>query len=360
MEVTTTVTTEVVAPVALYIMLDNSGSMDEDAGGAAAGQTRWEVAVESLTDFVNDPGSDGIDVALQYFQAQGVAGGGDECNGSDHSTPAVDIDRLPNAAGAFVQSLDNENPNGGTPTVGALTGAIDFCEGFQAQTPDERCIVVLVTDGQPNGCGLSSDCGGGGGGGGDCLDPLAQPMLSAIAAEGATAGIRTFTIGMAGVTVEGFALLDAIAVAGGSDCSPGAPGDEACDVSATGAAGFLEALSTIRETVTLTETITETVTETVTVNQVLPCEFAVPPPPAGETVSADLTIVTLAVNGGAEEDLTRADSAGACAGDGWYYTNPGDLTTVSACPATCDRITSATSAQVNVLLGCAPGEPRLD
>jgi Mg-chelatase subunit ChlD len=122
--------------------------------------------------------------------------------------------RLPDHAPALTSSLGDTGPAGNTPTIDALTGGTDYCAQFQAQHPDERCVVVLVTDGQPNGCGLSSNCGGGQGGGNDCVDPNSEAELTPIAAAGQTNGVLTFTIGMAGVTADGFALLDAIAIAG--------------------------------------------------------------------------------------------------------------------------------------------------
>jgi hypothetical protein len=75
--------------------------------------------------------------------------------------------------------------------------------------------------------------------------------------------------------LTGFALLDAIAIAGGSDCTPDVPGSEACDVSTAGTESFLAALDAIREGVVMTETITEVVTTNVTTT--IPCEWSIPP-----------------------------------------------------------------------------------
>ncbi|MBN2192109.1 MAG: VWA domain-containing protein [Polyangiaceae bacterium] len=346
-EVTTVIETEIPEPVALYLLLDNSGSMDDSAAGSR--QSKWDEAVEAVTSFVNDPASDGIDVAIQYFQAVNAGRRADLCDGEAHSNPAVPIGPLPDQAEAIVDSLAATGPDGNTPTVGALTGGTQFCTEFQAAHPDERCVVVLVTDGQPNGCGLDATCPDGNSR--DCVDPNAESVLVPIAAEGLEDGVVTFTIGMAGVTSEGFDLLDALAAAGGSDCSPDNAGGEACDVSTTGAQGFLQALNAIRDSIVLTDTITETVTTTLTTT--LPCEWAIPDPPGGETLDPNLINVNL-IDGETIliGSVSTVDDCGRASGPAWYYDDPDAPTTVAVCPDTCDLISTSETARVEVLFGC--------
>ncbi len=358
-ELTTTLETQVPAPVALYVVLDNSRSMQETGTTGTTG-TKWDEAVTALTRFVEDPASGGIDVAIQYFHPVGAAEEPDECDGVAHATPAVAMGRLPEQAPAIVESLQSTELAQSTPTVGALTGGTSYCASFQASHPDEKCVVVLVTDGQPNACGLSAICDvpreGEGGAPGwafgtTCVDPDAAGLLTPIAAGGLTSGVVTFTIGMAGVTAEGFQLLDQVAVAGGSDCTPELPGAEACDVTTSGAEGFLAALNAIRDSVTVVETIIETITTTQIVT--LPCEWAVPEPPAGETL--DPKLVNVNVIDVATSPMIYVPSAADCAlasGPAWYYDDPIAPTKILVCPATCDTLTAQTTARVEVLFGC--------
>jgi hypothetical protein len=51
-------------PVAMYIMLDRSGSM---LGETGAGPTKWDATVQALSEFVQADGSSGLWVGLQYF-----------------------------------------------------------------------------------------------------------------------------------------------------------------------------------------------------------------------------------------------------------------------------------------------------
>jgi hypothetical protein len=403
MEITTT--TEVVQPVAFYIVLDNSLSMEEplpgfenenggnvggrddddtpadtpmdpaptpqlqqvgatDAGAAEpapvdpapvddadAPTTRWELAVSSLQEFVSSPGSAGIDVAIQYFNPPGQQGGGgdDLCDGSFHGTPDVEMGPLPDNVGALVDSLEQASPNGYTPTVGALTGGIQYCQQFQIDHPEEKCLVVLVTDGLPRTCGLCEETGATI----DCYDPMSDDILLPIAAAGNAAGVRTFTVVMDGVPADGFVLMDAIAASGGTDCTPPDVGAEACNVSSTGSQGLVEALTSIRESVTVTETVVETTT--VIETKTLECQWIIPEPPDGDDLDPERVNVQLSldgVEGFIDSVPTEADCA-ANNGIGWYYDNAAAPTMIYACPESCAAIQTGVNPSVQILLGCA-------
>ncbi len=353
---------EELKPLALYVVLDNSQSMrdspSQQGGGGGGGtmtgaaDSKWNQAVEALTTFISDDASAGIGMAIQYFHPLGVGDDPDECDGSGHGTPAVPMDVLPNNADALVASLGQAAPTGYTPTVGALTGGVQYCDGYQQANPDTTCVVVLVTDGQPRGCGLCDA------GGGDCYDENSISMLSPLAAAGNDAGVKTFTVGMDGITAEGFELLDAIAAAGGTDCTPDVEGAETCDVSQTGAQGFADALSAIRDSVITIETIIET--EIVTETTTLACQWGIPEPPDGEQFRPELVNVTLATEGGEPTSIGGVVSETGCAdsgGFGWYYDNPSAPQQIIACPATCTEIETATDPVVQVLLGCQTVPP---
>jgi hypothetical protein len=371
-DVAITCTAAVPEPIALYIVLDNSGSMKDSH--------KWPNAVSAITTFVQGngstpgaawacvdadgksvtppldlapPGDGTISVGIQYFHPIGVGSNPNECDGSAHSTPAVDVAPIPANAPAIVGSLGSTGPNGNTPTVGALTGGVDYCSAYQPAHPGTKCVVVLVTDGQPNGCGLSSNCGTNQ----DCVDPASASTLTPIANNGFTqAGnsVMTFTIGMEGVSADGFTLLDAIAIAGGSDCTPGTPGNEACNVTTSGTQGFVDALNAIRSTVQVSKSSTQTLTTSVTQSTALPCEWKIPTPPVGKTFDKDLVNVGIDSGSGLQQVgkvATEADCASA--GGGWYYDDVSSPTRILACPDTCGTITGTPNVSVQVLFGCA-------
>jgi hypothetical protein len=317
-QVPVTTTIETPAPVALYIMFDNSMSMGGPPWGAA---NIWPAAVSAIKSFVNDTSSAGIDVALQYFPSGG------QCGGAGYNTPAVALGRLPARAAGIASSLDNHSANGlSTPTEGALRGATQFCTTFQAAHSDEKCIAVLVTDGEPNGCDGNAD------------------HLATIASDAFAAGVRTFTVGLNGAD---FTLLDKIAKAGGAaDCDPNSA-RFSCDVSAS-ADKLSEALGKIRESVKTTVTHTETVTKTET--HPLDCTWVMPTPTGSDALDKDRVNVTL--SGQQTLALGRVPTVDKCQDGAWYYDNNDAPTQINACPTTCDAIKAGTYTDVKILLGC--------
>jgi hypothetical protein len=370
-ETDVTCTSDAPSPIALYIVLDNSGSMDDN--------NKWVDAVDAITGFVGTdpaqgtawtcvdqdgnsvppppdlppPGTGSISVAIQYFHPENISGSPDECDGTGHSTPAVDMGPLPDNGANIISSLGQTGPGGDTPTVGALTGGTEYCADFEANNPDVECVVVLVTDGQPNGCGLTSDCPSGGN---DCVDPTAAGVLTPIASSAfndPTNSVITFTVGMEGITADGFTLLNAIAVAGGSDCTPNTPGQEACNVTATGATGLLDALNTIRESVQVSDTSTQSTTTSVTTMTTLPCEWEIPAPPPGEIFDQNLVNVQLTI-GDMPQPIGNVSTEGDCAatGGGWHYDDVAAPERILACPETCTILETLTDATVQVIIGC--------
>ncbi|HEX7668004.1 MAG TPA: hypothetical protein VF395_00365, partial [Polyangiaceae bacterium] len=143
--------------------------------------------------------------------------------------------------------------------------------------------------------------------------------------------------------------------AGGSDCSPGVPGNETCNVTTGGSQGFLDALNTIRKTVQVTTTSSQSVTTTTTQTTTLECEWAIPQPPSGQTFNKDLVNVTLSTGGGAKDPLGYLPAEAGCtaAAGGWYYDDPNTPAKILTCPDTCTMLKAATDTTVEVQVGCA-------
>jgi hypothetical protein len=310
-----------VEPVALYLMLDQSASMQ--AGFL------WDPAKTAVKEFVDDPSSAGIDLALDYFPSfLGEAG---ECNGAGFNAPAVEAGRLPAHAPNIHASLD-ALPLAlglGTPIEGALNGAVSYCEAFQAANPDEKCVAVLVTDGYPEIL-CSNDYG----------------VIVDIAANAHAKGVTTFAVGLAGAD---FFLLDMIAEAGGAtDCSAD-PARFACDVSG-GASQLVDVLKKIRDSVTTTNMYTETTTMTEEIP--LACEWGLP---VSNQLRYDKRLVNVELSAPSGEVIFgRVDDPSTCAVRGWYYDNFDAPTRVIACPQTCELITSTPQAKIDIVVGCKP------
>jgi hypothetical protein len=309
---------EVPQPVAIYFILDQSASM---LG------LKWPAAVNAINAFLNDPRSAGLDVAFQYFSVSFLPPSGCSlCDGTDCKTPAFAMGKLPGAAQAISADLQNKGPAGiGTPIEAALRGGTQFCQGFQAQNPAEKCVFVLITDGAPLGCA------------GDA------PTLAGIAGAAKAAGVTTYAIGMDGAD---FNLLDQIGQQGGGDCTPNAP-SYACN--AADAQSFSSALELIRTSVVVTHTEIHTEIQ----SKKLDCEFARPTPPDGKEFDKDQVNVNF-TTAGQTSKILKARSAAECpAGGGWYYDDENNPQKILVCPATCAAIQAAPDADVAVLLGCA-------
>jgi hypothetical protein len=84
------------------------------------------------------------------------------------------------------------------------------------------------------------------------------------------------------------------------------------------------------------------------------CEFAIPPPPEGETFDPDKVNVEFDDGAGNLLEIGRVDSAAECMNvtDGWYYDNPADPQTILVCPQTCDKIQGFEQAKVSIQFGC--------
>lgn len=329
----------VAEPIALYIVLDRSGSMAfpsgagmpamwGGAGGWGTGPTLWDLAVDAISGLVNDPASANIDIALEYFPPDGF--GDAQCDGVDASMPAVTLGRLPAHAANITSSLGATGPNGsGTPIEAALRGGALFCQGFKASTPDEECVVLLVTDGAPA----------------DCSEDFAA--LAQIAGDAFTNdGTKTFAIGIGEAS---FDLLDQVATAGGSDCDP-AGARAACDATS----GQLQAaLTTIRDTVVTTSTRTEIREEIM--ETPLECEWSVPAPNPGEAFKADLVNVRFTQDEGVEPvtfGLVASPDACGSQAIAWHYDDPSAPSRLIACPETCNAIKAAPRGKIDILLGC--------
>lgn len=305
-------------PVALYVMLDQSASM----------AVLWPDAVRSIEQFVQDPMSDGIEVALGYFPVDDS----DCAAGTPYDTPEVPLGSLPGHAQAVIDNLAKHRASGaGTPTEGALRGVTSFCEGYREAHPDTRCVAVLISDGAPTDQR------------GTCA--VDHATLTGVAGSSFAKGVMTYTVGLKGAD---FMLLDAIAEAGGTDCDPDSA-TAACDVTA-GADRLVEALRSIRDEVVTVVTRTETVTHVV--ETPLPCAWQLPEPGVGQSLDFDRVNVQLSSPSRTPLTLGRVDVMAACAENGWYYDDNGQPTHIIACPETCQTIEATPQATIDILLDC--------
>jgi hypothetical protein len=312
--------------VNMFVMFDRSSSMNDR--GNDAGDTRWELASAALRAFFADPEAAGLKLALRFFPHDLPADGCRQNMDDDDTTgcsvnacamPLVGLGTLSADAAptdahetALLDATTAAAPGmagQGTPIFAALAGAQQWAAAQRLLTPTESSVVVLVTDGEANGCDTD-------------IDNIAALASDALAAN----GTRTYAIGLTGSQE---ADMDAIAEAGGT-----MQGIFVAD-GANAQQELLEALGEIR-------------------GQVLDCDFPMPEAKPGIDVDPNLINVNYTPAGGAQTTLTQVANADACgAGQSWYYDNVADPTRIILCKSTCDVVTADAQASLQVLLGCA-------
>ncbi|MFO0761149.1 MAG: vWA domain-containing protein [Byssovorax sp.] len=297
-------------PVNMFIMFDRSGSMKDN--------NKWGNATSALTAFFEDPGTAGLRVALRFFPEGDCSN--TACDVNACSQPAVPLAELTGDPApmdaqekALVSTVEGKNTasGGGTPLSAALGGAEKWALAYQAAHPVEKTVVVLVTDGAPNGCDEN-------------INHIAKLASDAFVAS----GVLTYAVGLVGSNQSD---MDKIAQAGQTTQGFFIGNGNA-------QADLLAALQSIQ-------------------GSQVACEFAMPDKTAdGEMIDPALVNVEyLPGGGGAKVEFGQVADAGACTAQkgGWYYDDPQKPTSITLCPTTCSAIQSDPDAKVQILFGCA-------
>jgi Mg-chelatase subunit ChlD len=135
----------------VYLVIDGSGSMNAGFGGQG---TRWQVLREAMV------GSNGIVTKLESVVHFGMS---IYSNNDPMMCPAtVNVEPAPKNFMAISGAYPAIETGGGTPTGEALQKVVDSLPDYTAIGPDAKAsappIIVLATDGEPNGCANGVVC----------------------------------------------------------------------------------------------------------------------------------------------------------------------------------------------------------
>jgi uncharacterized protein YegL len=277
-------------PVYLVFMYDRSGSMDSNG--------KWDAAKKAMNNFFGSTTAQGMNASLAFFPQS-------SCNAAQYSNPSVAMRALPDA-NAFSNAINNTNPNGGTPTLPALQGAIQYAQSVKSGlTNGGKVAIVLVTDGEPNDCNSS-------------------PQSVAQAASQVASQIPTYVIGVGNSLTN----LNTIAQGGGTK--------QAILVSDT---------NPTQTTADLEKALGQ-------IKNALSCEYGIPAAPNGQTIDYDAVNIVYTPTGGAPDTLTyNKDCTG---GTGWHYDDPNKPTRILICNTSCDAIKAANgNGKIELQFGCA-------
>lgn len=319
-------------PLDIYVMFDLSCSMSctVDQSGCCKDNNpqpmnEWRIAPvrQAMTSFLEDPRSAGIGVGLGFFGDHPVDAADDNddanydeiCSTANHEDAAVEIQRLPESAAQLVSTLNDGEPQGGTPTHHAINGACNYSNTWKNNNPAHKVVILLVTDGIPE-----HSC--------DANIQLATSAAEDCFDDGA--GREIYVLGVdANVNNNGgqssLEQLNAIAEAGGTD--------EAYITDADDVEGsVLEALNAIRA------------------DAVIPCTINIPEPDSGVI---DYSRVNVGICNAAEDTVHtyRVEAPADCDNGAWYYDDVGDEQVVQLCDETCDTV-SVAGAALTLSVGC--------
>lgn len=297
------------APVYLLFLLDQSASMGDIEAIRAQ---RWVPVTDAIKAFVSDTDSTGIYASLTFFpnNANTTTGPGSatfpiSCTEATYATPAVDAHALPDEAPFSAAITEVDPPNEwGTPTDVALRGVASYGESLLGQ--GNKVAIVLVTDGEPTGCG-------------DGTNPVDATVEAAAAV---VDSIPTYVIGVGLTPLR----LDAIAAAGGTETAFIIDLDNPDDT---------------RESLLAQVKLIQ--------GQQISCELPIPEPPAGETLDPNKVNVQLRADDEASTVLYNETCED---GVGWHYDNLPDPSTISLCDESCQSVQATSDAAVEVIFGC--------
>jgi hypothetical protein len=85
----------------------------------------------------------------------------------------------------------------------------------------------------------------------------------------------------------------------------------------------------------------------------LPCVFAIPPPPMGQTLDLNAINLVFSPTGGMPLTVPYVMSMANCPPTGgWYFDNPSNPTVVMTCPATCMQLEADKTGSIQLAFGC--------
>ena len=244
------------------------------------------------------------------------------CNAAFYAAPTVAFAELPGNAPKLTAALMDVIPNGSTPTTAAVDGAIRHLRMRATADATRRPVLVLATDGLPQGCMPANS-----------IDAAAGHLAAGFMGQMGAGSIPTYVIGVFAQTelVRANPALMQLSTAGGT----GMP----FVLTAGQDLGqrFIDTLNQIR-------------------GQALGCEFTIAAPKLGGAI--DHRKVNVRWTGAAgSESLGYVDGADKCDPNrgGWHYdVNPsaGTPTRVRLCEASCKKVKAEPTARVELLFGC--------
>ena len=317
-------------PVYMLMILDGSGSMDNDNKWAAI-----VPALDAIFDDLKSKADPAFGVGFLIFADKNDATITDRTAGPYNTTdvPIAFVDAVQH--NKLRARLDLTSPNLGTPTYEVLSGQYPVLERFTPAPPllpDGKKVLVFMTDGVPDPDMPAGQNEG----------PLSLKLASDEFAKVAPAGpITTFAVGIGALTGQADynpQFMGALAFAGGSPNQPCDP-NEATDPAKM---CHFQITPGGKPVAQLKQEFIDTVNKIRT--KVLSCEFKLDK--SGGTI--DPNKVNVVYTSGQGQSSVVPENGN----DGWTYDDNGNPTKVILHGASCDIVKSDPGGKIDIVLGC--------
>jgi len=303
-------------PPNLLVLFDRSGSMK----GA-----KWTGAINALTSLVTKS-TDDMKFGLKFFAYPDAT----SCSVDMYATPEVPVAPLSTTRKPMTcwmgtatgcPGITPVTPGAQTPMGAALAGAIKYMK--TKYVGDGTRVVILLTDGDPNGCGT--------------IDEVITTAGTAPAAPAPK--VLVYVIGAPGGTVRN---LSRVAAAGEGKRTPTCIADttdptKACHYQ-IGDADFEKTLLAALEDIK---------------GKALSCTFTVPTPTGPDAGAVDPTKVNVNYTDSTGKTITLDRDPTHT--NGWDYTDGGKTITIYG--PYCDAMKADGAAKIQVILGCKTRGP---
>jgi hypothetical protein len=282
----------------LLLVLDRSGSMKDPPDGATASTSKWDLTVPAINEVVTS-----TDARVSWGLKTFPEGDTTSCV----VTNTIDVPIAAANATKVTAAVSSTSPNGnGTPTGDVMHAATTYLKSLDTAGDTDQKYILLATDGEPS-CVSGSETS----------QTSSRPYAVQAVTDAATAGYRTFVVGVSTTKTNATQALNDMANAGG-EARP--------DPNPLATKFYLA--NTKDELVAALGAITGSIVD---------CRFALSTaPPDNEHVGVLLG-----------PDRVPPDS--------WTFTGP-DKTTIEVTGASCDQIKTGTAPSVQIVFGC-PQDP---
>jgi Mg-chelatase subunit ChlD len=135
-------------PLRMVFVYDRSGSMGDDPNNSPPGwqnsATRWIPMKQGMVDFLKSAPPT-LEASIAFFPAIGATTKSQVCQGN-YTDPSVP---LTSDTQRVIDEITKARPDGTTPTLSALSGAVGYAQRVREADPSIPIMIVLVTDGEP-------------------------------------------------------------------------------------------------------------------------------------------------------------------------------------------------------------------